>query len=153
MLLYKNGCFHYGKVSYMLPEGCMLLTAELECMPLYGLQFSDAEQRYTVTVMTDHNEQGAKAKLYQVAADSGFRFDEVTPYTQNGLKAWYAKYNDGHYHYIEFAVDAESGAEDEDGEDQNILTIYATAESAEDIQKAYHDTLIWDFLASIRIEP
>lgn len=152
MLLFKNGKFHCGNLSFILPDNSLLLSSEADMSPNYGFVFADTNQHYKVTVNEFHSEVAVSQALLEVVADISTKPVEIKPYRKNGLSGLYAIYHDSRdNHYLEYSISAQSGIADIDGHLLNTLSIVVHAKSAEQIKSAFTDPLILDFLESIQL--
>lgn len=151
MLLYKNGQFHCGKVSFALPNDCLLLTVEQESYYPFGLTLADTTESYTLDAHFIHADEAPQESLSEIVASVTVDLFETISYEKNGVCGCYAAYHDKHNYYLEFALETDTGIEDEDGEPVNTLSVVIYADSESAIKKAASDTLVWELLDSIQI--
>lgn len=136
----------------MLPDNSLLLTAEMEMIPLYGFVFADPNQQYEVTVNEIFSEEDALESLQSTVSGITKEPVEYLPYEKNGLSGWYTTYHDKrNNHYLEFSLTAECGLEDGEGNPLNTLSIVVLSDGVEGIKAAFTGTLIRDFLETIQL--
>ena len=100
MLCYKNHRFHYGKISFQIPDGYYIDT-EPELISDNSLHLHSPDKLHRLDLQVDTSSKGAAKELASVLKDMKHTLLQPTSrFTLNGLSGVHASYKaDGNQYY------------------------------------------------------
>ena len=103
MLLYTQGRFFSGAVSFALPDNCYLVIAEAMNYYENGLEITTADEEFSVAISTQYDETDTRLYLDDMLTDTGFkRLSETKSIQAGDLFGYYAMYQDRRNKYCEY---------------------------------------------------
>lgn len=148
MLIYNNGRFSLGNVSFKLPDGIGVDTANEEING-EGLTLVALDNSFTIQIAFDESEENADKAFAHI-------FDEECSYeligkieeiTMNSLKGYKAIYEDGSTLNEEYAFDID------ECEGNNILNIYVMLrKNCAAYDDSYKSRIVKEILEGIKRE-
>lgn len=147
MLFYKNGRFHISNASFMLPDNCYLNTVEAEGQWEKGLEITDVNETYRITIRGYLDERRGM-DFFQILkeADPPFRLIcPIVPVLHNGLPGHCAFYESRLFAHCEYVFELDSG------DDVNSLHVLAVMHKKNgNIFDVVHGQIWQDLIAGIQ---
>lgn len=145
MLLHKQGRFYSGGVSFALPDDCYLVIAEALNYHENGLEITDQQGSFNITISTCFEEMDAKSFLDDMLTSSGFiRLSETRPVKAGELDGYSVMYHDKRNTYCEYHFDLE------ERDYVNRLVIFIFADKGADILSISNSKMVTEILKSLK---
>lgn len=146
MLLHKQGRFFTGSASFVLPDDCYLVIAEALNYHENGLEITDPEESFNISISAYMEELDAKSFLDDMLSSSSFvRLSETKAVKAGELEGYTVMYCDKRNIYSEYRFDLK------DKDDINSLGIFIYANRTKDMVRINQSKMVTDLLNSLKI--
>jgi len=148
MLLYKQGRFYAGGISFALPDNSCLVIFEAQNYYENGLEITDRQESMVIDISLDYADLPSKDFLDDIMEGDSFkRLSETVPICIGGLSGHRTVYGAKFDRYCEYRFELP------EYEEINSLEILIRVEKCgTDILKAINSEMVLQLLNSIRKE-
>ena len=148
MLLYKQGRFYAGGISFVLPDNSCLVIFEAQNYYENGLEITDPQESMVIDISLDYAELPSKDFLDDILEGDSFKcLSETTPICIGGLSGHRTVYEAKYDRYCEYRFELP-----EYDEINSLEILIRVEKGGTDIFEAINSEMVLQLLNSIRKE-
>ena len=148
MLLYKQGRFYAGGISFVLPDNSCLVIFEAQNYYENGLEITDPQESMVIDISLDYAELPSKDVLDDILEGDSFkRLSETVPICIGGLRGHRTVYEAKYDRYCEYRFELP-----EYDEINSLEILIRVEKGGTDIFEAINSELVLQLFNSIRKE-